>query len=378
MDRKIKLFFKLSFVSGIIILFILLFAPNAIAGSDFNVPIYIQTSAGVEKANYDDLVEILFNHDFSIEKRGEVVSDESCSLNAEGGNLEIDGKSFDKNYLSFYIPLKNSAPGEGSLTAQKNRDRFSLSFDIEEILETNSERLIFRASGKGILNQKELIFDEIIVSFDKIDNIAGIIGTGDKDFEASGLKASSVKGCLSADHDFYFLIDNGELGKGRSSEEVVKILKDYPEFMDIYWNLEKIHKPYWWIHIPNGNPGSIWTTKNDCGDYGQDVNQYSIGEYVYVNGENFKPGDYDWAITGKPGQASCDPDTAVAIGSLTVDNSGAFCFNAYQIQQDDCKEYKVEFSNKNDNYMVVPEFNTFIGILTLAGAAGIFFFVRKR
>ena len=207
---------------------------NAIEKKNFNMPIYEETTAGIEKASSEELLDMLFNHNFEIQEKSEYVDDESCSLRAEGGSLKVDNTTITDIKLGFTAPLKNSAPGEGSLTAQKNRDRFSLSFDIEEILETNSERLIFRASGKGRLNQKEIIFDEIIVSFDKINNIVGIIGTGDKDFEASGLKVSSVKGCLSADHNFYLLMDNGELGKGRSAEEVVKILKENHEFLDIY------------------------------------------------------------------------------------------------------------------------------------------------
>ena len=32
---------------------------------------------------------------------------------------------------------------------------------------------------------------------------------------------------------------------------------------------------------------AIWTTKNDCGDDIQDVNQYDINDSIYINGDGF-------------------------------------------------------------------------------------------
>ncbi|MFH1310794.1 MAG: hypothetical protein ABIH65_00105 [Nanoarchaeota archaeon] len=134
------------------------------------------------------------------------------------------------------------------------------------------------------------------------------------------------------------------------------------------------------ITIENeGNPGAIWTTKDDCGSEQQNVNQYNIGEYVYIKGENFNLGEYDWNIKGLPGQASCDPSIIVASGTKTVNSDGSFCFNAYTVQNNDCGEYRVIFgSNKHDNYHVIPEFGIVVGILTLVSAVGIFFFVRRK
>ena len=36
------------------------------------------------------------------------------------------------------------------------------------------------------------------------------------------------------------------------------------------------------------NPGSIWTTNGDCGLDQQDVNHYSVGDHVFINGNNLK------------------------------------------------------------------------------------------
>jgi hypothetical protein len=133
-----------------------------------------------------------------------------------------------------------------------------------------------------------------------------------------------------------------------------------------------------------GNGGSIWTTRNDCGDVSQDVNHYALGEKVYINGANFNPGTYNWSIKGNNGGSSCDPDTVVASGNFLVGETGAFCFEAYTIALDDCGEYKVKFNAKNDNYRIdeklpiVPEFGALAAGLTVFAALGAFFLVRRK
>ena len=43
--------------------------------------------------------------------------------------------------------------------------------------------------------------------------------------------------------------------------------------------------------------GSIWTTRDDCGNEQQDVNHYCPGEVVYINGKNFNSNtEYEWYI----------------------------------------------------------------------------------
>jgi uncharacterized repeat protein (TIGR01451 family) len=98
--------------------------------------------------------------------------------------------------------------------------------------------------------------------------------------------------------------------------------------------------------------GSIWTTKDDCGDDTQDVNHFDHGQWVYINGENFDEDNYLWEIKGQPGGASGDPDIGVEDGDYAVDETGSFCFPAYQVNFDDWGEYKVGFGGKNDNYRV--------------------------
>jgi len=108
-------------------------------------------------------------------------------------------------------------------------------------------------------------------------------------------------------------------------------------------------------NIPTyASPDAIWTTKDDCGDEAQDVNHFAIGDHVYINGEGFSPDSYSWTIKGKPGGASCDPNIIVASGTVVVDSSGSFCFDAYTVASDDCGEYQVKLDTKGDNYRVTP------------------------
>ena len=132
--------------------------------------------------------------------------------------------------------------------------------------------------------------------------------------------------------------------------------------------------------------GAIWTTTSLCGEEKQDVNHYAIGDVVYINGANFNAGTYDWKINGLGNSdnsgASCDPNQVVKNGSYMVDSSGAFCFKAYVVQNDDCGEYHVDFNNKKDNFRVssavVPEFGVVLGVMTLLSSAGVFFLVRRN
>ncbi|KKW16367.1 MAG: Cysteine-rich repeat protein [Parcubacteria group bacterium GW2011_GWC2_49_9] len=96
--------------------------------------------------------------------------------------------------------------------------------------------------------------------------------------------------------------------------------------------------------------GAIWTTTGSCGDP-QNINHYAIGDHVFINGANFAAEEYNWDITGQP---SANPTGEVAFGTQTIDGSGAFCFDAYTIGNDN-GVYKVNFDNKNDNYSVTGD-----------------------
>ena len=44
----------------------------------YNVPFYSETSAGIEKASSSEILDLLFNYNFEIEKRTEEVPSERC------------------------------------------------------------------------------------------------------------------------------------------------------------------------------------------------------------------------------------------------------------------------------------------------------------
>ncbi len=104
--------------------------------------------------------------------------------------------------------------------------------------------------------------------------------------------------------------------------------------------------------VSAGKPGAIWTTKNDCGSEQQDVNHFSPGDTVYINGSGFDAGSYSWRIKGQPGSSSGDPGQIVASGLVPVVGSGNFCFSAYTVKSDDWGEYSVKVGSKGDNYRV--------------------------
>jgi len=107
------------------------------------------------------------------------------------------------------------------------------------------------------------------------------------------------------------------------------------------------------LSAPGGNgAGSIWTTTSSCGTP-QNSNHYNVGDTVYINGSGFDVSStYAWDISGKPGNASSDPNMSVANGNLTTDGNGDFCVGAYTIIPGDDGEYHVSVGNKGDNYQV--------------------------
>ncbi len=139
--------------------------------------------------------------------------------------------------------------------------------------------------------------------------------------------------------------------------------------------------------VSAGSMGAIWTTTNGCGEPSQNVNHYEVGEQVYLNGVGFyKNGEYTWTVKGNKGGASCDSGVVVASDVLPLYEEESFCFPVYTVQEGDCGVYKVRFGMKVDSYRVdlenyvpnAPEFGTVVGVLTVLGALGVFFVVRRK
>jgi hypothetical protein len=99
------------------------------------------------------------------------------------------------------------------------------------------------------------------------------------------------------------------------------------------------------------NTGAIWTTNNTCGAP-QNINQYEVGNTIYINGSKFTPAAVlAWDITRVSGGSE---KPTLASGSITVSSGGTFCIAAYQIQASDAGfTYQATVGNvKSDNFRV--------------------------
>lgn len=102
-----------------------------------------------------------------------------CSIRAFDGSLGLINKNFTNNKLSFFITInKNNGEvkGQGSLTGQKNRDRFSYRFKIIDILENDNSHAIILVSGKYKVGKGEKIDENALLYFDKILNRISVRG----------------------------------------------------------------------------------------------------------------------------------------------------------------------------------------------------------
>ncbi|MDD5192276.1 MAG: hypothetical protein PHH54_01115 [Candidatus Nanoarchaeia archaeon] len=247
MTGKIRVFLILNILLSLIILSVFV---EIVSAADFNIPIYIQTSAGTEKASSKIIKEVLIEYNFEVQKTYGYVTDDKCSVSAGGDNLDIDEMSLGNIDLGFYIPLPNGGLGGGRLTAREGRyNIFNLDFEITEILETNAQTLKFKAVGDGALNQDKLSFYDIIATFDKENNKVDIIGKGDMDFEAKDIEANKVTWCGEKETDFYLITTKNRLNEQRSVEEIRGILDEHPELIDAYEGLREFYKPEYYTPV---------------------------------------------------------------------------------------------------------------------------------
>lgn len=70
-----------------------------------------------------------------------------CSIRAFDGNFNVDDRDFSNNKLKFYISAREAISGTGSISGQKDRDRFSYRFKIVKVLENNNTDLVLNISG---------------------------------------------------------------------------------------------------------------------------------------------------------------------------------------------------------------------------------------
>ena len=266
MESIFRSTFKWTFILGILVLWTFLVLSNVVSGSfaegKVNIPIYTQTIAGIEKISFVEIIDFLFNKDFLLEEHDELVPFNRCSVRADDGNLSVkenspgygygygygygeDGENFfsGNNHLGFYVNYL--AKGSGSLTSQEGRDRVSLSFEILDILKTDSEDLVMSAKGKLKINRVDFDLDNITLSFNKDLKTVNIKASGEKKFELNNSYITFTNGCEMEERNLFLLIDNGDLEEERSIEEVRELLGQHPEFHDAYENINKLYRNNW-------------------------------------------------------------------------------------------------------------------------------------
>lgn len=120
-----------------------------------------------------------------------------CSIRAFDGTFNVDSKEFSNNKIRFYISSKNDINGDGSLSGQKDRDRFSYRFKVDRIIENNETNLVFNVSGVYRIGRDGIqknIPEKATLNFDRIGKKISI--TGDK-VKIKSMTVNFIKGCDS-------------------------------------------------------------------------------------------------------------------------------------------------------------------------------------
>lgn len=131
--------------------------------------------------------------DITINPKGTPLPLNICSLRADGGTSIVEGRDFgNKTKLNLFISFKNSPKGQGSLVAQKGRDRLSYRFNFVELLENNNNKISFSVSGKYRIGPKEGVDENAVMTFDKIKNTLNVKG---ENVGIKNMKINFREGC---------------------------------------------------------------------------------------------------------------------------------------------------------------------------------------
>ena len=253
---RLKFFFKWGFVFFVLSIWTFFVTHGIIFGSalessNFNIPLYIQTNSGTTKAASTNIIDFLFNHNFDIQKKKEVIPMKDCSMRASDGSVKLDGKDMGgKSKMTFNI--NHLANGKGSFTSKKGRDYFILDFKTKKIKKTDAQRLIIEVEGDGRLNRDKIHFDSVVITFNRLNNKVNLTADNEKDFKAMNMNVDFIEGCLVEEKTFFLIKDKGELKKSRTIAEVRQLLKQHPEMIDAFEGLKRLFNDFWWLALPGG------------------------------------------------------------------------------------------------------------------------------
>ncbi len=255
---RLRFFFKWSFVFFVLSIWTFFVTHGIISGSalessNFNIPLYIQTNSGTTRASSTDIIDFLFNHNFDIQKKKEIIPMKDCSMRASDGAVKLEGRDIgQRSKITFNI--NHLSNGGGSFTSKKGRDYFILDFKTKKIKKTDAQRLIIEVEGDGRLNRDKIHFDSVVITFDRINNKVSLTADNEKYFKAMDMNVDFIEGCLVEEKTFFLIKDKGELKKSRTIAEVRQLLKQHPEMIDAFERLRRLFNDFWWLSLPPGIP----------------------------------------------------------------------------------------------------------------------------
>jgi hypothetical protein len=91
---------------------------------------------------------------------GESIMDKN--IRGRGGIISANGTLFDNNKLSMSIRSKGATRGSGSITSQKNRERFSYKFKIISVEDSKTQSLVYLKGTYRIGTKKAVLLDTIL------------------------------------------------------------------------------------------------------------------------------------------------------------------------------------------------------------------------
>lgn len=251
MVNKTKFFLKWVFVFSILSIWTIgvVYSLGTVSGEIFrdpvNIPIYKETSSGIEKMSSQEIMNFLFKRNFEIEKKFESVPQSYCSIRAIG-EVSSNQESFGNGELNFNVNYLIN--GQGSLTAQKNRKRLVTNFEPMEVLKSDNEDLNLKLSGNGRINFDIIDMNNSALYLDKENLKVTLISNS---ISATDMDVTFIEGCLNFGQTIFIVKDLGELPKDRSISEVRDLLNNHPEFADAYSVLKRLFTDYWWLIVPS-------------------------------------------------------------------------------------------------------------------------------
>ena len=214
----------------------------------FNFPVYIENNGELSKASSREIIDFLFNHDFSSEKVTSVIPEESCSIRATTTNAIVNGTN-KTGRADLSINVNYLKSGRGTLISRFEGSQITSNFRVTEVLVSNNNFLSMKADGLANVNRNRVAFDDMMIEFNKNTNSVDF-ESDDIGLELNGMETVFVEGCMTKTDDYVVLHDEGTLEDRRSIEDVRSLLNNNKELLDAYEGLGSVFTDYWFLTLP--------------------------------------------------------------------------------------------------------------------------------